>query len=168
MILRSELSLSNDKIEKIAKKYQKAVEEGAESDRRFIAIQRELSANKYNSNLNYTTVSQKPNEYDQPSMLFSRKFSFTGDGRLSSTVVNENDSNMANATIVSPTKDYHTERLRNDRNRAQPHYSPLRSNQSKSRNKGGELKSSQTVSSTSITQFQKARIQHPLSTFTNE
>ena len=43
MILKNELSLSKDKIDKIMVKYQKAVEEGVKSDKKLIEIQRELS-----------------------------------------------------------------------------------------------------------------------------
>ena len=61
-------------------KYQKAVEEGAESDRRFIAMQREFSASKYNTNLNSTALSTRQN-LDNSNMLFNRKFSLTADGK---------------------------------------------------------------------------------------
>jgi len=125
-ILKNELALSNDKITTIVQKYHKAVEEGAESDRRLIAMQKEFSASKYNSNLNSTSLSYRNNELDGSNLLFNRKFSQTVDGKLSNTVINYNDSKAETSAIISPSKDYKTERKTNDYDLLKNNYSPNR------------------------------------------
>lgn len=123
-ILTNELSLSNEKIENIVHKYQKAVEEGAESDRRLIAMQRELSASKYNTNLNSTSLSNRNYDLESTNILFNRKFSQTVDGKLSNTVVNYNDSRMERSNLISPSKDYKSERVLTECDFSNIGYSP--------------------------------------------
>ena len=74
-ILKNDLSSTSDKAENIEKKYQKAIEEGTESDKRLLQMQREFSAKKYQSNLNATSLSQKNYELEQSNLLMNRKFS---------------------------------------------------------------------------------------------
>lgn len=154
-MLKNELSLSNEKIETIVKKYQNAVEEGSQSDRKLIELQKE-QYNKDCYNLNSTTLSHRNTELEQSNLLYNRKFSFTQEGRLSNTVINQNDSNIANATLISPLKDYKTEQVYTEREYSQMHYSPLRERHEKSRN--GRINESQSTQSISINQLQKARI----------
>ena len=125
-ILKQELSLSNDKIDKVVIKYQKAVEEGAESDRRLIAMQRELSATKYNPNLNSTNLSNQNHDLENTNILFNRKFSQTVDGKLSHTVISYNDSRVDRSNMISPSKDYKSERMGTECDFSRINYSPSR------------------------------------------
>ena len=123
-ILKNELSLSNEKISSVVKKYQKAVEEGAESDRRLIVMQRELSASKYNSNLNSTNLSNGNYDLESTNIMFNRKFSQTVDGKLSNTVLGYNDSRIDRSNFMSPSREYKTERFKTDCDFSQINYSP--------------------------------------------
>jgi hypothetical protein len=154
-MLKSELSLSNDKIETIVKKYQHSVEEGQHSDRKMIDVQKEKYTKDFQS-LNRTTLTQKNADLEQSNLMYGRKFMFSQEGRLSSTIVSHNDSNNVNATLISPTKEYNTEQLYTERDYSQVHYSPLREGHEKSRN--GRIEENQSTQSISINQLQKARI----------
>jgi hypothetical protein len=82
-------------------KYHKAVEEGAKSDRRVIAMQRELSASKSN-NLNITSISNGQANPNNSHAFLDKKFSMSNEGKLSNTVINEYDTNMQSMLSVSP------------------------------------------------------------------
>jgi hypothetical protein len=149
-MLKSELSLSDDKIETIVKKYQHSVEEGEHSDRKMIEVQKEKYTKDF-QNLNQTTLSQKNGDLEKSNLMY-----FNRSTPFYLPTPPHNDSNTVNATLVSPTKEYNTEQLYAERDYSQIHYSPLREGNEKSRN--GRIEENQSTHSVSINQLQKARI----------
>ena len=156
-MLTSELSEANKNSEIIEEHYKKVIEEGVGNDKKLRYMQKDFSTQKYQSNLNSTSLSQRNSEFEQSNLLMSRKFSYTQDGKLSSTIGGHNDSHMINSAIISPEKDFIYGQKYTDRDFKRVNYSPVKEVKNKSRNQNN-LKECQSAATLSIHQLQKARI----------
>ena len=139
-------------------KYQKAIQEDEKCDRRLIEIQRELSESRYNSHLNSTLLTNRHNDWEQSQDVFGRKFSWTGDRQLSNTIIHHNDSNVANATTITPSKDYGTDRVSFERDHAHPNNSSWRESEDRSRSRNIQNAQAEYIQNLSSTQLQKSRL----------
>lgn len=139
-------------------KYQKAIDDGAKSDRRLVEIQRELSESRYSSHLNSTLMTNRQNEWEQSQVVFGKKFSWTGDRQLSNTIIHHNDSNVANVTTVTPSKDYGTDRASFERDHINQNHCSLRESENWSRNRNTQNSRTENVQNQSLNQLQKCKL----------
>lgn len=108
--------------------YQKAKDEGTKYDKRINEMQKELSGSKYKPQISSNAFANKLSEWDQSQIIFGRKFSANIENKLSNTVVHQNDSTVANATIVTPSKGYVSTWNGYDIEHISNHWSPFREN----------------------------------------
>jgi FtsZ-binding cell division protein ZapB len=97
-ILKEELSLSNEKLSSITSKYQKAIEEGTESDMRLIQMQRDLSSSK-SRGLNYTILPTKASDLETSQNFMSKKHS-SSTKKLSHTFLSSNDTHLTQGRFL--------------------------------------------------------------------
>ena len=97
-------------------------------------MQREFSWTKYKPQATSTIVAYRGNEWEQSQIIFGRKFSSTIEKSLSNTVIN-NDSNIVNTILLTPSKEHISIRGGNERVHINNQYSPFRESEAVSINR---------------------------------